>query len=271
MKTLKLVIAAVIAGSFFFASCEQTDNELTKATDESVQSILNITDLSNTEDLEEATSDDGTKAETAFPGCFDLIINDDTTVWRSWTLDFGTDGCESFNGILRQGKINITLTDRWFNEGSLRTISFEDFYVDSVHLEGIKTIENTGLNEAGNMTWTRKMTEGKLTYLDGSSTTWNCERYSERVEGGDTWVFSDDVYLVTGGSNGLNQDGLAFTTEITVPLKYVFGCRFPVSGELTINIEGSEPVVINFVDGVCDNLATQTTGDETVEIELGNR
>ena len=271
MKTFKFLAAAVIMGSIFLASCEQTDNELTKASDDAVQSILGISDLSNTEDVEEATIDDGTKATTEYSSCFEITVNDDSTVWRSWTIDFGTDGCESFNGILRQGMIHTTLTDRWFNEGSLRTITFEDYYVDSVHLEGVKTIENTGLNEVGNMTWVRKMTDGKLSYTDGSTTTWNCERFVELVEGGDTWVFSDDVYLVTGGSTGVNQDGLSFSTEITVPLKYVFGCRFPVSGELTITIEGSEPVVINYGDGECDDMATQTTGDETVEIELGNR
>ncbi len=270
MKTFRILLALTIIGAIFFSSCEQTDTQLTKANDQSIQSILSLTDLSNTDDVEEATSTDGTKSLNEYPGCFELIVNDDSTVWRSWTIDFG-DGCESFNGILHQGKIHVTLTDRWFNEGSLRTVSFEDFYVDSIHLEGVKTIENTGLNEAGNMTWTRKMTDGKLTYPDGSTVSWNCERFSERVEGGDTFIFSDDVYLVTGGSTGVNQDGLAFTTEITVPLKYVFGCRFPVSGELTINIEGSETVVINYGDGECDNLATQTTGDETIEIELGNR
>jgi len=267
MKTFKFLMAALIAGTFFLASCEDTETELTKANEDAIQSILGIDDLSNTEDAEEATT---TTKSDELARCFEVILNDDSTVWRSWTIDYG-DGCEGFNGVLRQGLIQITLSDRIFNEGAVRTVTFEDFYVDSIHLEGVKTIENTGVNEAGNMTWTRKMTDGKLTYTDGSTLTWDCERYAELVEGGDTWEFSDNVYMVTGITTGVNQDGLNFTAEITVPLKYVSGCVFPVSGELTITVEGSEPVVIDYGDGECDNLATQTTGDETVEIELGNR
>lgn len=274
MKTIKLLVIGLMASGLFLSSCEQTDNELVKSSDDAIQSILGITDLYNTDDAEEATSDDGTKSEVNNPdACFDLIIheNEDGAFWpRSWTLDFGGENCESINGLLRRGMIHVNLTDHWRIEGSLRTITYENFYVNDVHLEGVKTIENTGLNESGNMTWVRKMTDGKLTYVDGTFATWNCERFSELVIGGDTPLFSDNIYLVSGGGNGVNQEGLAFSVDITVPLEYVFGCRFPVSGELTINIEGSEAVIINYGDGECDNIATQTIGKEITEIELGS-
>ncbi|OQX97328.1 MAG: hypothetical protein B6I20_12860 [Bacteroidetes bacterium 4572_117] len=273
MKTIKLVVAGLIIGGLFLASCEQTETDIIKTNDETVQSILSITDLYNTEDAEEATSDNSTKTEVELlNACFTRTINEneDGAFWpRSWTLDFGTENCESFNGVLRRGVINVILTDHWRNEGSLRTITYQGFYVNDVQLEGIKTIENTGLNDAENMTWARKMTDGKLSYEDGTAATWQCERFSELVEGGDTWLFADDIYMVTGGGNGVNQENLAFTTEITIPLEYIFGCRFPVSGELTINIEGSETIVIDYGNGECDNLASQTIGDEVTEIELG--
>ncbi|MEN8121412.1 MAG: hypothetical protein ABFS35_13755 [Bacteroidota bacterium] len=279
MKTIKLLVVGLIASGLFLSSCEQTENEPSNVSDDAIQSILSITDLYNTEDAEVATSDDGTKSVVENHGsCFELTIhpNEDGAFWpKSWTLEFDGE-CESFNGITRSGMIHVTLTDCWRNEGSLRTISFEDFYVNDIHLEGIKTIENTGLNDVGNMTWVRKMVGGKLTFDDATETdpatfiSWDCERISERVEGGDTWLFRDDIYMVTGGGNGVNREGLTFTTEITNPLKYVFRCRFPVSGELTINIEGSETVVINFGDGECDKIATQTIGsNEPTEIELG--
>jgi len=223
MKAIKLVVAGLIIGSLFLASCEQTENSVIKADDDAIKSILSITDLYNTENAEEATSDDGTKTDMEIlVACFTRTVNEnaDGAFWpRSWTLDFGTENCESFNGVLRRGIINVILTDHWRNEGSLRTISYEDFYVNDVHLEGVKTIENTGLNDAENMTWTRKMTDGKLSYEDGTTTTWQCERFSELVEGGDTWLFADDTYMVTGGGNGVNQEGLACTTEILKVLK----------------------------------------------------
>ena len=263
----------VVAGLFLFNSCNKDEVEsgdvIAKTTVTDYISMINSFSLSSIEDL--STGDeDGLKSATV-SDCLTVTIheNEDGEFWpRSWTLDFGTEACESFNGIVRKGMIHVNLSDHWRNEASLRTISYDNFYVDNVNLEGEKSIENTGLNESENMTWLRKMTDGKLTYEDGTITTWNCERYSELVEGGDTWLFRDDIYMVTGGGNGV-KDGLAFTTEITIPLEYVFGCRFPLTGELTINVEGSETVIINYGEGECDNIATQTIGEEVTEIELG--
>ncbi len=273
MRTIKLLVIGLIASSLFLTSCEQAEADIIKTDDETVQSIIGITDLYNTDDTEEATSDDGTKSSLHHPNpCATITVNenDNGEFWpRNWTIDFGAENCESSTGKLRRGIINVNLTDHWRNESSLRTITFDDFYVDNVHLEGIRTIENTGLNEANNMTWKRNMTNGKLSFEDESTITWDCERYSELIEGGDTHSFRDDSYLVTGGGNGINKEDIAFSTEITVPLKFIFGCRFPVSGEFTINIEGSETIIIDYGNGECDKIATQTIGDEVKEIKLG--
>ena len=175
MKTIKLLVVGLIASSLFLASCEQTETGIIKTDDETIQSIVGITDLYNTDDTEEATSDDGTKSEVVNPDpcvAITVNVNDNGEFWpRSWILDFGTENCESFTGKLRRGLINVSLTDHWRNEGSLRTIIFDDFYVDNVHLEGVRTIENTGLNDADNITWNRKMTGGKLSFEDGSTIT----------------------------------------------------------------------------------------------------
>jgi len=53
-------------------------------------------------------------------------------------------------------------------------------------------------------------------------------------------------------------------------LCYRFGCRFPVSGELTIDVSGAESTIINFGDGECDSSATKAVKDIVTEIVLGN-
>jgi hypothetical protein len=175
--------------------------------------------------------------------------------------------CEKPNGTIINGTINVTLTDCWRNEGSLRTLVFEEFYINDNHVEGTKTIENTGLNENENPTWEWKIIDGKITNAEGSVSTLNSSRYSELVEGAETWTFSDNVFEVTGEGSG-TIDEVAYTVEITSPLVYIFKCRFPVSGILTINIEGNEPIIINYGDGECDNIATKQIGEEIEEIVL---
>lgn len=263
----KTIILSLLFGIFWFLSCENTEKLNQNNTD--VGSIVDMIELFNTEDVEEATSTD-TKSDPENGRCFEVIFypNENGENWpKSWTIDFGDGTCVKPNGIVRSGKIHITLTDCWRNEGSLRTITFEDYYVNYNHLEGTKTIENTGLNEDGNPTWEWNIIDGKITYQDGLVITWNSTRYSVMVEGADTWAFDDNVYEVSGGGSGTNA-GVPFTVEITSPLVYIYACRFPVSGIIQLTTEGAETIIIDFGDGECDNIATKQVGDTVEEITL---
>jgi hypothetical protein len=135
-------------------------------------------------------------------------------------------------------------------------------------MEGIKTILNNGLNENGNLTFTKNVSEAKLIYPDATEISWNCEKYSELIEGGETVLFADDVWSVTGGGTGVNLDGLNYTVDITSALIYNNGCFYPVSGIVEIATEGEDLKVINYGEGECDNVITVTVGDVTETVEL---
>lgn len=272
----KVIILTLLFGSFWFSACEnvekvdQISNETTDLiSTEDVSSIVNIIELYNTDDVEEATSNE-TKNTMDKGKCFEVIFypNENGENWpKSWTIDFGDGTCIKPNGIVRSGKIHITLTDCWRNVGSLRTITFEDFYINYNHLEGTKTIENIGLNEDGYPTWEWKVMDGKITDTTGIVTTWNSTRYSVMIEGADTWEFYDDIYEVSGGGSG-TYDNIPFTVEITSPLVYQYECRFPVSGIIQITINDTDVIIIDFGDGECDNIATKQIGDTIEEITL---
>lgn len=275
MKDLRklVVLFFVVAGLLSLNSCNKSDdivpeNVVAKTTVKDYLGMLNAFSLSTVEEVTSST--DGLKSATLVD-CMTVTIheNENGEFWpRSWTLDYGTENCECCSGVLRRGKINVTLSDWWKNEGSLKEITFEDFYFNDNKMEGVKTILNTGLNDAGNLTFNKKVADAKLTYTDGSSITWNCEKNSEQIEGGATLLFADDVWSVNGSGSGVNLDGKSYTTTITTPLIYKNGCFYPVSGVVEIATEGEDLKIIDYGSGECDNLATVTVGDTTETIEL---
>lgn len=273
-KTGKLFIPAlVLAGMFMFSSCNKEEvapeTEITKT---SVSDYIKVASSFSLATEEEVTSgeDNGLKSAELFD-CLNVTIheNENGEFWpRSWTLDYGAENCECFFGNMRRGKIHVTLSDWWRREGSLREITFDNYYFNDNKIEGTKTIFNTGENENGHLTFTKKVIDAKVIYPDETEMSWESEKYSELVEGNETFLFADDVWAVTGGGSGVNLDGKNFTATITTPLIYKNRCFHPVSGVLEIAVDGEELKIIDYGDGECDFEATVTVGDQSETIEL---
>ena len=274
MKNLKkyLVIAAVAVGIVALQSCDANEIVDEQVSVTSITDYINVSNSFSLTTEEEITNDNEGVLKSVNPsGCLTVTIheNDNGEFWpRNWTLDYGTDNCETFNGNFKRGKINISLTDWWRNEGSLKEINFEEYYFNDNKMEGVKTIQNTGLNEAGNLTFSKIISDASITYADGSSMSWNCDKSSELIEGGDSFIFADDVWSVTGSGSGVNLDGKDYTMTITSPLIYINGCFYPVSGIIEIAVEGEELIIINYGGGECDNMATSTCCGITEIIDL---
>lgn len=261
----------VAAGLFLFNSCDKNEEVaediISKTTTTDYMNLFNSFSLSTVEEI--TSSDDALKSATLVD-CVNITIheNENGEFWpRNWTLDYGTENCECFIGNMKRGKINVSLSDWWKNEGSLKEITFEDFFMNDNKMEGVKTILNTGLNENGNLTFNKKVTDAKLTYTDGSSISWNCNKNSEQIEGGSTLLFSDDVWAVNGSGSGINLDAKSYTMTIT-SLIYNYGCFYPVSGIIEISTEGEELKIINYGEGECDNIITVTVGNVTETVKL---
>jgi len=267
------IFLAVFFGFTILQSCNKDNIETPSniETKTKVTDYINLIQSFSLATVEEVTSADDDLKSATLSACLNVTIheNEDGEFWpRSWTLDWGVENCECFFGTLKRGKVHVSLSDWWRNEGSLREITFEDFYINDNKLEGVKTILNTGVNEAGNLTFEKKVTDAKLTYPDESFITWNCERQSEQVGGGETFLFADDVWSVTGSGSGVNLDGNSYTLEITSALMYQNGCFYPVSGTIEINTYGEELKTIDYGNGECDNIITVTVGETTETIEL---
>jgi len=257
MKNMKWLFALVLAGGVFFTAC-QKDNDKTLPTDQITaaedQTAANDLYEDVDEQVDEAieTRGDDPDGNT----CPTVTIDPaDGSYPRTMTIDFGTDGCTGVDGRVRKGKIVVNLTDTLTNIGAVRTATFVDFYVDNAHLEGTRTITNDGLNGDGNLTFSRSVTGGKITYPDGEFTTWEASHTMELTEGAATPTWLDNVWEISGGAAGVTRNGKAFTSEITTPLVRKRVCRWVVSGVKNITID-SKTLTVDYGDGSCDRKAT---------------
>jgi hypothetical protein len=192
---------------------------------------------------------------------------EDTKFPKVVTVDYGT-LCTGLYDNTRSGKIIITVTGLRTVEGSKRIVTFDNYFVNGIKVEGTKTVENLGYNDNQNMVFSATLEGGKLTLADGRTIERSFSHEREWIAGFNTRNISDDECFITGTASGVTVKGVSFNNTITTPLYWKRACRFLVSGVVKIERTGQEPVILNYGGGECDAYATLTRGDQTKEIIL---
>jgi len=185
---------------------------------------------------------------------------------KTITIDFGT-GCTGKDGHTRRGKIVSVYTGRLKKAGSTVTTTFDGFYVDSIQVEGTHTIQNK--STSSNLIFSMTLENGKLSTPSGDYIAVN-RTHTWTQTAGDTTAPANDVFQITGSSNGTIQaSGITWqwSTLVTTPLVREFSCRWIVSGQSTIT-HGTKTAVLDYGSGTCDNNATLTVGTKVYNITL---
>ncbi len=278
MKKLVFLLPFLAGMIFFLGSCDKTnnpapDNEFTAVQDDALaKSIFNNT--TNIADEAYALSSVNLKSAEAtenrifLSSCATVTL--DTSVYpRVLTIDFGDSNCLCNDGRYRRGKIIVSFTGRYWKPGTVRTTTFENYYVDDNQVEGTKVVTNNGFNDKGHMNWTITV-NAMITLAKGEGTiSWKSQRNREMTAGflthKDRW---DNIFMITGKSEGQRANGIKWSRTITKPLEVKLACRFIVSGTMKIKREGKPVRILDFGDGQCDNLATVTVNGETHTIHL---
>ena len=190
---------------------------------------------------------------------------------RLITIDYG-EGC-TVGKRTRKGKIIITVSGPMWQEGSMRTVTFEGFFVNDHKVEGVRTVTNEGRHTegdyAGKIFFSVILEGGKVTTPDSTVITKEVNRTRTFVEGEESkWDTRDDIWYIEGIATGVNRNGVAFTREITSPLWKEIGCRFITRGTVLISAEGRPDAILDYGEGDCDPIATVTVGEETRTINL---
>jgi len=272
MKTKKLLlylIGSITIAAFILISCEK---ENTSTISDEVLQVSEDDALATTifddvyEDAENAlTSLQLKSTDVMICRSVDYVWKDDTLIV---TITYDGDCLYEFNNNphWKSGKIIIKRTGgRYYEAGSTRIITFEDYYVDSVKIEGTKTIVSQGYNaDSTSITFDLTLEGGKLTFPDGTFMTRDAQTTQVMYlnENG-----SVDHYLINGTATGINIFGEAYTRTL-IDLWIEPGCPFILRGTVIIEIEGQDPITLDYGDGTCDALAAVTRNGETKDIHL---
>jgi len=279
MKKLVLTFAsALLVGSMALTSCKKQQEALfDQSAVDNATADAQFNDLDNitTEAMISQESQLGVREvsgerTSTFRGCGAYSIDPNT---KTMTIDFGT-GTVCNDGRTRKGKIVITYTGRYMTAGSVITTTPQDYYVNNVKVEGKKTVTNV-TQQGGNPKHTVVISDGKLSYPDGSIFTWASNRTREWASGSGDLNFENDVYSITGTASGVNRRGKSFAAEITSAIIVKTQCfatsgRIPVQGVYVVTSENTSKTV-DFGAGACDRSITVTIANVgTFTVDAGD-
>lgn len=187
------------------------------------------------------------------------------------TITFSED-CEGKRGQVRSGTMIVTYSETQAEAGSFRQVTYNDFYLNGVKIEGTRRTEIISIDESGSKTMRTSMSDGKMIYEDGTFETKNSEmtRYTH-VENSEKQYSS-----LTGSKSAVSTEGVNFSMEITTPIKFVYNCddlgfrkrgKIPVEG-VKVSIDGDQTITTDFGDGNCDTLVEVTKDGEVETVDL---
>jgi len=253
-------------------SCQKTkplETSSVEAADDAVFTEAVFDDVFTTLEVASYMTEDMKKSATVIDTCPVITVtHPEETAWPvNIEINYGT-SCEGLFDVVRSGKILITCTGPRKTVSSERTVTFQDYYINGVKIQGTFTVKNEGLNNSGNVEFSASLTGGKITLPDNRTIEREFSREREYIAGYATWNPWDDVCLISGSANGKTLSDLTYSMTIINPLRWEASCRFLVSGTIEFDVDGVEPFSLDYGDGDCDNEATLSRGDDTKTILL---
>lgn len=274
MKFFNMGFVLAAFALLLFSSCDeevQPENvtDWSSATDASFSQDI-FTDVYKVVD-QEAQSDGQLRNSCA---SVSLVLDSANTFPAVLTVDFGS-GCVSQDGRQRSGKIIATFSDRWRSPGATVNVQLDDYTVNGFEVFGGLTLTNNGSNNSGDLNYTSNITNGQIITPTGDSASWNATLTYTWIEGQTTSFITDgvngvldDVYTIEGNGTGVSTRGIAYTSQITLPLRRELSCAFLTQGEIEITPTAAPARVIDFGNGSCDSEVTLSVGPFTTNIDL---
>jgi hypothetical protein len=267
MKKALFALTAFLFAGFLLQSCKKdNDTADTTSMQTTAEDLVSYNDLSEYTDYEiDALVDDAFASDEVSDrgACPTVTFAQPKGTWpNTITLDYSTDGCTK-DGNTFKGRIVIEQSNKMTVAGAVRNVSFNDFYINNVKIEGTRTLTNDGPNTAGQPVWSKTADETFI-FPDGTTATFSTNRTRTLVNGADTPTHLDNVWSIAGSTTGTNRKGETFTSTITSPLMKRFLCPWVVEGVIEFAHDGKMRT-LDFGDGTCDRDAVLTLNDGTTK------
>ena len=205
----------------------------------------------------------GDKPLTQKTACNVIITIDTIASTKTVTVDYGSSNCDCNDGKTRRGKIITTFTGFYHAQGTIITHTPVDYYVNDIKIEGIKTVENMGLNTSGQPYFNVQI-DGVATLTSGETVSYTSTRVRTWIAGFNTLLNRfDDEYDISGTASGTFSSGGGYTALTTNPVHIKVGCGFPVSGTIEITPQNRPLRVVDYGSGMCDATFTVTVNGQT--------
>lgn len=183
------------------------------------------------------------------------------------TLDFGS-GCTD-NGHRRSGMIQAFFTGQYTDSLTVVTINFVNYMVDSNMVTGSITVTNRGNLGSGYDVYTVAANTVRIDYPNPYQslwTTWTSDYDIEWIGGFSTVSDpTDDVFAISGSTDGRGQKGNTFSSSITTNLSYENNCDFVKAGVVKLTPANLRTRTIDYGSG-CDANASVTIENDSYDI-----
>jgi hypothetical protein len=273
---IKKIALVILGASLVFSSCQRdgvepvkyelTDDDKGFGSDHSRMEFLNE-DVENIANM--AIWADSTQSILTINGC-QPFINHDTNL-NKIVIDFGS-GCPSPNPneeVVRKGRIIVNYTMKYWDSGSVHTITFDDYYYDGVRLSGYKIIENRGDNNQGNPYTSIIVSDTLHLGSNLGYISYNSERERSYTSG---WAtpgnIEDDVFEVTGSGAIKRGNGSYCDFNILEALLVAGNCKNIKAGQLQLIPLNGDSRTINYGEGDCDDDAKLEIAGMIFDIKL---
>ncbi|MDP5168883.1 MAG: hypothetical protein NWR72_01455 [Bacteroidia bacterium] len=273
--------ALAVALAFTFSACnpdtvdgviaeDEIDLAITEATTEATYDEVDDLAMEAMERTDNTLTARTWATEDMLTGGPCVTITHDS-VAKTILVDFGT-GCVGPDGKTRSGAMLITYTKRLFHPGASMSVALQNYVVDSLAIEGTRSITNLAPNYQSNIILEKKLVGGKITWPDGTFATRDFVRTS-------TWVRAAnpvaDEFHVDGTADAVRRNGSTYRAEVVDTLIWKRRClrqgiRIPAEGTTLIQRSGKPDLSIDFGNGVCDYLITITINNKSKTVDVRN-
>ena len=200
--------------------------------------------------------------------CASVVVDEEN---NTKTITFSEE-CEGKRGQTRSGNMIVSYSETQEEAGSYRQVSFDDFYLNGVKMEGTRRTEIISIGENGSKTMRTTLTDGKMIYEDGTFKTKSAQMTRYIHLENDKKQYS----TLSGSKSGVSTEGVSFSMEITTPIKFVYDCfdegqrkrgKVPVEG-IKVTDDGEQIITTDFGDGTCDTLVEISKDGEVETVDL---